>query len=101
MTPVTDDNRRVSLPPDAPEPPPGRERRAPIAPLDVDGLRTMAVGTALWGLAFLVLLPFAGRLHASGHLWLLWTCLAGFGGGLVGWDHCRRRRNARRLAARD
>jgi hypothetical protein len=92
----------VSLPPDVPEPPAGRERRVPpIAPLDVDGLRTMAVGTALWGLAFLVLLPFAGRLHASGHLWLLWTCLAGFGGGLVGWDHCRRRRNARRLAARD
>ena len=76
------------------------ERRvAPIAPLDVDGLRTTAVGTALWGLAFLMLLPFAGQLQASGDLWVLWTCLAGFGGGLLGWDYCRRRRNRRRARA--
>ncbi|HET8559265.1 MAG TPA: DUF2530 domain-containing protein [Marmoricola sp.] len=73
------------------------ERRvAPIQPLDVDGLRTTAVGTALWGLAFLLLLPFAGPLRDSGNLWVLWTCLAGFGGGLLGWDYCRRRRNRRR-----
>ena len=31
---------------------------APVEPLDVDGVRTLAVGTALWGLAFLMLLPF-------------------------------------------
>ncbi|HET8605332.1 MAG TPA: DUF2530 domain-containing protein [Marmoricola sp.] len=75
------------------------ERRvAPITPLDVDGLRTTAVGTALWGLAFLMLLPFAGHLRESGDLWVLWTCLAGFGGGLLGWDYCRRRRNRRRAA---
>ena len=71
-------------------------RVAPITPLDVDGLRTTAVGTVLWGLAFLLLLPFVGHLHATGHLWMLWTCLAGFGGGLLGWDYCRRRRNAHR-----
>lgn len=71
-------------------------RIAPIQPLDVDGLRTTAVGTALWGLAFLLLLPFAGHLRESGDLWVLWTCLAGFGGGLLGWDYCRRRRNRRR-----
>ncbi|HEU4567182.1 MAG TPA: DUF2530 domain-containing protein [Marmoricola sp.] len=75
------------------------ERRvAPIAPLDVDGMRTLAVGSALWAVAFLMLLPFAGHLREAGSLWMLWTCLAGFGGGLLGWDHCRRRRNARRAA---
>ena len=68
---------------------------ADVEPLDLDGVRTMVVGTALWGLGLLLLLPFYGRLRADGHLWWLWTCVAGFGLGLVGWDHCRRRRNAR------
>lgn len=68
---------------------------ADVEPLDVDGVRTLQVGTALWGLAFLLLLPFSGALRDDGRLWWLWTCIAGFGLGLLGWDHCRRRRNAR------
>jgi hypothetical protein len=71
---------------------------ADVDPLDVDGVRTLAVGTALWGLAFLMLIPFSGRLREDGHLWWMWTCVAGFGLGLVGWDYCRRRRNARQAA---
>ena len=35
---------------------------APVEPLDVDGVRTVQVGTALFFLAFLALLPFYGRL---------------------------------------
>ncbi|HET7385826.1 MAG TPA: DUF2530 domain-containing protein [Nocardioidaceae bacterium] len=66
-----------------------------LAPLDVDGTRTVAVGTGLWLLAFILLLPFYGRLQATHHLWWLWTCLAGFGLGVIGWDYCRRRRNRR------
>lgn len=68
---------------------------ADVDPLDVDGVRTLAVGTALWGVAFLMLLPFYGELRDSERLWWLWTCAAGFGLGLVGWDYCRRRKNAR------
>lgn len=68
---------------------------ADVDPLDVDGTRTVAVGTALWLVAFVLLLPFYGRLEASGRLWWLWTCLAGFGLGVLGWDYCRRRRNRR------
>ena len=68
---------------------------ADVEPLDVDGLRTVEVGVALWLLAFPALLPFYGRLEEAGHLWWLWTCLAGFGLGLVGLEYCRRRRNAR------
>ncbi|SFC88355.1 Protein of unknown function [Nocardioides terrae] len=64
---------------------------ADVAPLDVDGVRTIAAGTALWALAFVGLLPFYGRLDDSGRVWWLWTCLAGFGLGLLGLEVCRRR----------
>lgn len=69
---------------------------ADVEPLDVDGVRTVAVGTALWALAFVLLLPFYGRLADSGRLWWLWTCAAGFGLGVLGWDYCRRRRRTLR-----
>jgi hypothetical protein len=68
---------------------------ADVEPLDVDGVRTVEVGVALWLLGFLALLPFYGRLEESGNLWWLWTCLAGFGLGLFGLEYCRRRRRAR------
>lgn len=65
---------------------------ADVEPLDVDGVRTVAVGTVLWAVAFVLLLPFYGRLVDSGRDWWLWTCVAGFGLGLIGVDYCRRRR---------
>lgn len=70
-------------------PPPGIE----VAPLDIDGVRTVGVGTLLWGLAFVALLPFYPSLQRSGHLWWLWTCAAGLGLGLLGLEYCRRRRD--------
>lgn len=71
----------------------GRRRYAvaPVASIDPFGVRACQVGTALWAIAFLLLLPFSGRLSADGHLWLLWTCIAGVGLGLIGWDHTRRK----------
>lgn len=71
---------------------------AGLAPLDVTGVRTIAVGTLLWLLAFLVLLPFHDRLEHAGRSWWIWTCLAGFGLGVIGVQYCRRRR--RRIARR-
>jgi len=68
---------------------------ADVEPLDVDGLRTIQVGIALWFLAFLGLLPFWGALADADRSWWLWTCLAGFGLGLFGLEYCRRRRAAR------
>lgn len=68
---------------------------AQVAPLDVDGVRTTEVGTALWLVAFLALLPFWGTLQDTGRTWWLWTCLAGFGLGLCGLEYCRRQRRAR------
>lgn len=68
---------------------------ADVEPLDVDGVRTVEIGSGLWLLAFLALLPFYGTLQETGRLWWLWTCLAGFGLGLCGLEYCRRRRKAR------
>ena len=68
---------------------------AQVAPLDVDGVRTVEVGAAVWLVAFIALLPFYGALEDSGRTWWLWTCMAGFGIGLFGLEYCRRRRKAR------
>ncbi len=68
---------------------------APVEPLDVDGVRTLQVGTGLFLLAFIGLLPFYGRLQEDGDMWLLWMCLTGVGLGLLGTEHCKRRRRVR------
>ena len=68
---------------------------ADVEPLDVDGVRTIEVGTITWLIGFVALLPFYSRLEDDGHTWWLWTCLAGFGLGLFGLEYCRRRRNVR------
>jgi hypothetical protein len=61
----------------------------------------IAVGTALWLVAFLAHLPFAGRLADAGHGRWLWISLAGLGLGVLGVEYCRRRRAAlRRSRAR-
>jgi len=70
---------------------------AEVEPLDVDGVRTMIVGSALWVVAFVAMLPFVGTLRDNDRLTWLWICLAGLGLGLVGVEYCRRRRNALRL----
>jgi hypothetical protein len=69
-----------------------------VQPLDVDGVRTIGVGVVIWLIAFVALLPFYSTLQDNGRGWWLWTCMAGFGLGLLGVEYCRRRRN--RLAAR-
>ena len=68
---------------------------ADVEPLDVDGTRTVAVGSLLWLVAFVLLLPFYDRLADADKTWWLWTCLAGFGLGVIGWDYCRRRKKHR------
>lgn len=67
---------------------------AEVEPLDVDGVRTMQVGSALWLLAILVLLPFADRLRDAGRGWWIVTAVVGLALGLLGWEYCRRRRSA-------
>lgn len=67
---------------------------AVVEPMDVDGVRTMTVGTILWGIVTVAMLPFLGNLESAGRTWWIWTAIAGFGLGLIGVEYCRRRRNA-------
>ena len=71
---------------------------ADVAPLDLDGVRTMQVGTALWAIGFVVLFLLRHRLDDHGHEWWVGVAGAGFGLGLVGWEHTTRRRRHRRQA---
>jgi Protein of unknown function (DUF2530) len=73
---------------------------ADVEPLDADGIRTVQVGSALWVISFLGLLPFYGRLADSGRVWWLWTCWAGFALGLFGYEWARRQRNRRSAGRR-
>jgi hypothetical protein len=72
---------------------------ADVEPLDVDGVRAVEIGTILWLVVFVGMLPFYGRLKDDGHGWWLWTCLAGFGLGGLGVEYCRRRRNRRKASS--
>jgi Protein of unknown function (DUF2530) len=65
-----------------------------VRPRDVDGVRTVAVGTVLWAITFVVLALFRDNLDAQGVGWWLWTCLAGVGLGLLGLEYTRKRRDA-------
>jgi Protein of unknown function (DUF2530) len=65
---------------------------ARLEPLDVDGVQTVAVGTAAWLVALIGLLPFYRTLQDQGRLWWLWTCAAGIALGLFTLWYCRRRR---------
>jgi hypothetical protein len=64
---------------------------AAVEPLDVTGTRTIAVGTAGWCIALVVLLAYSSTLRADERMWWLWTCVAGIGLGLFGLSYCRRR----------
>lgn len=60
-------------------------------PFDANGVRTMVIGTILWGIAIAALLPFWSTLRDNGQSWWLWTAMAGFGLGLLGIEYCRNR----------
>lgn len=53
----------------------------------------MQIGTAIWFVAFIVLLPFYGWLGRHGHHVWLWTALAGWLLGLAGLVLVRKHRN--------
>jgi len=73
-----------------------RSTDTPFAPaLDLDAVRTVRVGTALWALALIVLLPFNQQLADEGRTWWIWTCVAGVVLGLMGAVHTTRRRARR------
>ena len=54
-------------------------------------VRTVAVGTVVWAVALVVLLPFWSRLDDEGLLWLVPMCACGVALGFVGLAYTRRR----------
>ncbi|MFL6071439.1 MAG: DUF2530 domain-containing protein [Actinomycetes bacterium] len=69
-----------------------------VAPLDVDAVRTVQIGTGLWAVALVVTLLLRDELRDDGRVWWIWTCVAGVLLGLVGVVITTRRRA--RLAQR-
>ena len=67
------------------------ERRPDPPPLEIDESKVVALGTALWFLAWAGLLISHGRLEDNGNEWWIWTAVAGFGLGLWGWWIARSR----------
>jgi len=66
-------------------------RRPDPPPLKTDDVRTVIVGTVVWTVALVALLPFYGRLDRADRLWLYWACLCGIALGGIGVYYCRRR----------
>nr|WP_322777848.1 DUF2530 domain-containing protein [Frankia sp. Cas4] len=71
-------------------PPAGRRE---LEPLPYDGVASVTVGTILWLVALVVLLPFWNSLRADGHLWWIATAALGATLGLLGIAVTSRRRN--------
>jgi hypothetical protein len=69
-------------------------RRPDPEPLETDDVRAVTLGTVAWGVLLVVLLALHGRLDEDGRGSWVWVAAAGFGLGLVGVRHVRRRRAA-------
>ena len=80
------------LPADHPNDP-SRAGKVPpdLQPLEIDLARIVAYGTALFALAFVVMLAFHADLTRAGHRNWPWIALAGTVFGLLGWVLTRRR----------
>jgi Protein of unknown function (DUF2530) len=70
-----------------------------VAPVDVDGVRAVAVGTVAWAIAAVVLVVLRGRLAPDVAVQWIWTCVVGAGLGVLGVGYCIRRREAIRRDA--
>jgi len=55
-------------------------------------VRVVTVGTAIWLVLLVCLLPFTSRLRSDGRLWWIAACAVGAGLGVLGVAFLRRRR---------
>jgi len=69
-------------------------RRPDPEPLRTDDVTAVTVGTVAWAVLLVVLLVLHGQLEDDGRGSWVWVAAAGFGLGLYGIWHVRRRRAA-------
>ena len=69
----------------------------PLQPPPVDSARVIGIGTAIWFVAFIALLPWWNWLDRHDHQVWLWTCLAGWLLGLAGLVILSRHKRAGRI----
>lgn len=69
-------------------------RRPDPPPLETDDVRTVAVGTALWAVALVVLVVLRLTDATRIETWWITMCAWGFVLGLAGVRFCQRRRDA-------
>lgn len=72
----------------------------PLAPLDVDGVAAVGIGTAVWAGLTLLTVLLRDRLESAGHGWWRGVCVAGLLLGLVGLAIVLTRRRRARSADR-
>lgn len=60
-------------------------------PMEVNDVLIVTVGTVLFAIAFVVMLPFHTSLEHAGHGRWVWIALAGALVGMIGIVYCRRR----------
>jgi hypothetical protein len=86
----------VAIPADSPnptEPPPGG-RLPELKPMEVDVSRIVLIGTVLYAVAAVVLLPMHTSLTRDGHGRWPWVAVSGTGLGLLGLYYLKRRDRA-------
>ncbi len=84
----------------SPAPTGGAYRPPPLPPVTTGVWHIAVPGTAMWLIAFVVLLFYIPELQANDAMIWLWTCLAGFGTGLLGLSLYGWQRRAARLGKR-
>jgi hypothetical protein len=66
-------------------------QRPEMEPMETNDVLIVGIGTALFAVAFLILLPMHASLERSGHGRWPWVALSGVVLGLFGLVYCRRR----------
>jgi hypothetical protein len=93
--------QRARPTPDEPVGEPARRAGARVVePLEVDAVRVMAAGTALWCVALVVLVLLRPTLDRHDAGWWVWVAVAGIGLGGIGLVVTTRRRTRLRADER-
>ncbi len=59
------------------------ERRPDPTPVTTDDRKAILIGIALWVAGLAIVIAFIAPLTTAGHVWWLWTCVAGLVLGLL------------------